>query len=216
MRAGDALATRCNVSSWYVEPAFRSFAPLLVGQALKHKNVTYLNISSAPHTRPIAEAQGYTRYSDGVFVALPLLSRRQAGPTVRIVDAGTPLPADAHCEPHERAVLLEHADYGCLSLWAITPGRAYPFVFRPRLVKRVLPCAQLVYCRDLDDVVRFAHPLGLHLALRGRPFMIIDANGPIPGLVGRYFNETMPKYFRGPERPRLGDLAYTEAALFGM
>jgi hypothetical protein len=25
-----------------------------------------------------------------------------------------------------------------------------------------------------------------------------------------------PKYFKGPEKPRLGDLAYTEAAMFGM
>jgi hypothetical protein len=26
----------------------------------------------------------------------------------------------------------------------------------------------------------------------------------------------MPKYFKGPDRPRLGDLAYTEIAMFGM
>ncbi len=41
MRAGDALAPRCNLSSWYVEPAFRTYAPLLVSQALRHKEVTY-------------------------------------------------------------------------------------------------------------------------------------------------------------------------------
>jgi hypothetical protein len=26
----------------------------------------------------------------------------------------------------------------------------------------------------------------------------------------------MPKYFKGPQRPRLGDLAYTEYALLGV
>ena len=68
----------------------------------------------------------------------------------------------------------------------------------------------------MADVARFAGPIGRYLALRGRPFVIIDANGPIPGLIGKYFDDTMPKYFRGPARPRLGDLAYTEAALFGV
>ena len=73
-----------------------------------------------------------------------------------------------------------------------------------------------VYCGDVAEVVRFAGPLGRHLAARGLPFMVIDANGPIEGLTGRYFDNTQPKFFRGPARPRLGDLAYTEAALFGM
>jgi len=52
--------------------------------------------------------------------------------------------------------------------------------------------------------------------LRGRPLLLIDANGQIPGLVGKYFDQTMPRYFRGPTRPRLGDLAYTEIAMFGV
>ena len=117
---------------------------------------------------------------------------------------------------NQRDLLVEHAGYGCISLWCATPERAYPFVFRPRIVKSVISCAQLIYCRDVADVARFAGPIGRYLALRGRPFVIIDANGPIPGLIGKYFDDTMPKYFRGPARPRLGDLAYTEAALFGV
>jgi len=80
MPAGDGGGSkepelRCSVSSWYVEPDFRSYAPLLVRQALKRRDVTYLNTSPAPHTRPIAEAQGYARYNNGAFVAVALLSR---------------------------------------------------------------------------------------------------------------------------------------------
>ncbi len=36
--AGNAI--RCNLSSWYVEPWFRAYAPMLVSQALRHKDVT--------------------------------------------------------------------------------------------------------------------------------------------------------------------------------
>ena len=206
-------AVRANVSSWYVDPAFRGYAPLLVSQALKLKHVTYLNVSAAPHTWPILEAQGYRRYSSGVFVALPALQRSNAG-AVRLLPANQ--PPDAPHEPFERDLLLAHAGYGCISFWCATRERAHPFVFRPRIVKSIVPCAQLIYCRDVADVVRFAGPIGRLLARRGRPFVIVDANGPIAGLIGRYVDGTMPKFFRGPAEPRLGDLADTESALFGM
>jgi hypothetical protein len=213
-RGIDEKATmRCNVSSWYVDPAFRSYAPLLVAQALKQKGVTYLNISSIPHTRPILEAQGYVRYSNGVFATLPWLSRAPVG-AARIIAADR--QPRAPFEAHEHDLLLEHAEDGCLSLWCETPARAYPFVFRPRRVKRLISCAQLIYCRDMDAFVRFARPLGLYLARRGQPLVILDANGPVPGLVGRYFDDMMPRYFKGPTAPRLGDLAYTETAFFGV
>jgi hypothetical protein len=130
------------------------------------------------------------------------------------------LPADqapdAPHAPFERDLLAAHAGYGCIGFWCVTRERAHPFVFRPRIVKRVVPCAQLIYCADVADVVRFAGPVGRFLALRGRPFVVIDANGPIEGLLGRYVDGTMPKFFRGPVEPRLGDLAFTETALFGM
>jgi hypothetical protein len=208
-----ARETRCNVSSWYVEPAFRSYAPFLVSQAAKQKSFTYLNISSAPHTRPIVEAQGYRRFSNGVFVALPCLSRP---PDIRARIIAADAPPQAHCEAHEPDLLKDHAAYGCLSVWCETPERAYPFVFRARRVKGLVTCAQLIYCRDVEDLVRFARPLGMYLARHGRPLVILDANGPVRGLIGKYFDQTMPKYFKGPARPRLGDLAYTEAALFGV
>jgi len=213
MHAGDADAIRCNLSSWYVEPAFRAYATLLVAQALRHKDVTYLNVSAAPHTWPIIEAQGFSRYCDGVFIAMPMLNL-SSGAAVKIFDARREPAVDF--DPADREVLLEHAEHGCISLWCATAVRAYPFVFRRRLVRNFLPCAQMIYCSDVADFVRFAGPIGRYLALRGRFFAIIDANGPIPGLVGMYRRGSMPKYFKGPQRPRLGDLAYTEYAILGV
>jgi hypothetical protein len=68
----------------------------------------------------------------------------------------------------------------------------------------------------MEDLVRFSKPLGRFLLSRGKPLLLIDANGPIPGLRGKYVEGAAPKYFRGPEPPRLGDLAFTEAAMFGL
>src|SRR5262249_8413024 len=112
---GDGSHVRSNVSSWYVDPAFRSFASVLISQAIRHKNVTYVNLTSVARTRPILLAQGYTCYAKGVFLAAlpPHLFAR--APRARMVPAdGTP---NAPFEAFERQLLLDHAAYGCTALW---------------------------------------------------------------------------------------------------
>jgi hypothetical protein len=210
----SSAAPRCNLSSWYVEPQFRSYASLLVSQALRHKNVTYTNVSSAPHTRPIIEAQGFSRYSEGIFIAMPALQGLVGSPKVDVFDADR--QPDIHFDPADQHLLRQHAAHGCISLWCGTAEGAYPIVLRPRLIRGYVPCVQLIYCRDVGDFVRFAGPIGRFAARRGWPFVIIDANGPIPGLAGWFARGRMPKYFKGPQRPRLGDLAYTEYAMLGV
>jgi hypothetical protein len=211
--AADA-GIRCNVSSWYVEPAFRSFASLLVLRSLKHNHVTYLNISPAPHTRATIEAQGFSRYCNGQLLALPMLSRQSAELSIEPIGS-VPRPDDPAAAA-EFDLLKAHADLGCISLWCRSDDRVYPFAFLPRRVaKGFIPVAQLVYCREHHDFVRFARPLGRYLAARGRPLVLLDATGPIAGLPGRYFAGNGPKYFKGPNPPRLGDLAFIESVLFG-
>ena len=212
IQTANASTIRCNISSWFVEPAFRTHATLLISRAMSRSGVTYVNISASRHTQPTVEAQGFSQYTTGQFVAIPGMQRAIGEARVVEIDRLLDIPF----EPYERDLLLAHSGYGCLSLWCETAEGAYPFVFVPRMIKGVVPCVQIIYCRDISDYVRFARPLGWHLALRGRPFVIIDSNGPIPGLRGLYFEGATPKYFKGPERPRLGDLAYTEAAMFGI
>jgi hypothetical protein len=212
--AGDGGTVRCNLSSWYVEPAFRGYAPLLLNVAAKRRDVTYLNVSPARHTWPTIEAQGFTRYSSGQLVVAPLLGRGGEDAVVECVG-----PDDAAIEAcPERHLLASHAGFGCLSLVCATADGRHPFVFRRARVRRghiPLPAAQLVYCRDMADFVRFARPLGRFLLRRGMPFVLLDANGPVPGLAGFHLADWRRKYFKGPVPPRLGDLAYTELALFG-
>jgi hypothetical protein len=54
---GGGTSIRCNLSSWYVEPAYRTYAPMLTNVAQRHKHVTYVNISPAHWTWRIIEAQ---------------------------------------------------------------------------------------------------------------------------------------------------------------
>lgn len=205
---------RCCGSSLYVDPAFRFCAPLLIRKASEFKDATVLDLTPAKHTFRMIEALSYVRYCDGIFVSIPLFRRTPKEAPVSVVDVHTKL--DILLDPHDRDLLLEHADCGCTSLWCITPQDACPFVFRNLQIKTV-PCAQLVYCRNVDDFVRFARPIGFFLARNtGRVLVSLDANGPVRGLVGKYFAGKANRYFCGSDRPRLGDLAYTEISLFGV
>jgi hypothetical protein len=201
---------RCHVTSWYVDPYFSPFATLFFSKALDHNEVTYLNISARPAARPFLKLQGFSKYANGQFLAIPLLSFTTANVNNQVeIVAGDTVPT-GDFESFEQDMLLAHARFGCLSLWCATPERAYPFVFQKRYFKGFIPGVQLVYCRDVADLVRFAQPIGSYLALRGQLFVRIDSNGPIPGLTGKYFDGIEPRYYKGP-KPRLGDLAYTQA-----
>lgn len=212
VREGDEERIRCYGSSFYIEPAFRGYAAMLVSRALRHKNVTYMNISPSPNTLPMIAAQGYVRYSSGRFVAAPALS---AGPRGSSVERVTPeAGSSADLSSAEIELLAAHSRYGCISLVCRSAGRAHPFVFAPWR-KYGMPFAYLVYCRELTEFVRFAGPVGRFLARHFYPFVVVDANGPLRPLVGLY-SEGEPKFFKGPHRPRLGDLAYSERIMFGV
>ena len=208
-------STRCNLSSWYVEPEFRSYGPLLSLRATRHRHVTYFNITPDRHTWPILEAQGYQRLSSGMFFAVPPLYRSLFSARVRAVSAGNGLGQDL--QPFEVELLSSHAGYGCLSLICETSAGRYPFVFgrRSRFGSNPVPFAHLIYCRTLEEFVRLSGPLGRFLARHSVPLIAIASNGPIKHLTGKYVDE-QPQFFKGPERPHLGDVAYSERAMFGI
>lgn len=212
--AGDLQSSRCNLSSWYVLPAFRSYGHLFISRILRNDDVTYINVSPAPHTLPLLQVQGFSCYSMGQFFALtaPFVSPQDRRAKVVLLDDCISAPRGT--DEHE--LLQAHARYGCISLWCMAEGRAHPFVFRRRIVKGFVPCAQLIYCRDITEFIQFSGAIGRLLARRGMPLVMMDSNGRVPGLTGIYVDGMLPKYYKGSFRPRLGDLAYTETALFGI
>jgi hypothetical protein len=76
---GGGTSIRCNLSSWYVEPAYRTYAPMLTNVAQRHKHITYVNISPAHWTWRTIEAQGFRAYCGGLFFSFPALSRLAKG-----------------------------------------------------------------------------------------------------------------------------------------
>lgn len=207
----------CNNSSWYVDPEFRNYAALFASMTQKRKDVTYFNVTPAVPTWPILQAQGFKIYCRGLYFSFPALSSGGRDIKVEAVTANT--TSIAGLADDEFAMLKRHASYGCLSLVCRTADQAIPFIFFPLRKRRgiiPLPALQLGYCREIADYVRCAGALGRYLLWRGSPVVILDANSPVAGLAGIYSEARGRKYFKGPRQPRLGDLADTELAIFGM
>ncbi len=189
-----------NLSSWYVDPAWRSHSTLLVSMATKLKHVTYLNASPAPHTWQTLRAQGFEPYNFGRSLVFALPGRG----TVR--DA---IPDDLP----EAQLLRDHRVLGWTAVTVEKDGLVSPFVLKPRRLDRPpLPVMDVMFCRGPEDFHRCAPALARHFLPRGRLGFLID--GDQPGF-SHYVEGKEPRYFKGPHRPILGDLAYTEKVLFG-
>jgi hypothetical protein len=212
-RSGGRKVLFTNLSSWHVEPAFRSHATLLFRRALANKQATYLSVSASSHVLPIIEAFGFKRYSEGQMLGFPALTRNRQRGRACVIDANR--FAECDLEEDERQLLTAQVGYGCIVFCCKASGSTYPFVFIPRLIRGVIPCAQLAYCRKIADVADVAGTVGRHLVRLGWPFVLIDASGPVPGIPGKYFPSATPKYYRGAEPPVPGDLLETEATILG-
>jgi len=192
-----------NLSSWYVEPAWRTHSTLLVSMATRYKHVIYLNASPAPHTWRILKAQGFEQFNHGRSAVFPALG--WGGGRVSETIPG---------ELPEQAMLLDHRAMGCISLVCEKDGEVSPFIFKPRRLDRPpLPIWDLFYCRSSADFAHCAAALGRHAFKRGALGFLID--GHISGMVSHYVVGKEPRFYKGPEAPALNDLAYTEKVILG-
>lgn len=213
IKHGGEPRVRCNVSSWYVKPDFRLYGSFLALRAQRHKQATYFNLTPAPWTLSTLEAQGYKQYCKGAFIALPLSSSKSEPVTIERVVGG--LAPDEHLSAIEIELMVQHAAYGCLSLVCSTSHERQPFVFALLHRFRIFKYAVLIYSRSPDAFVRYANSLGRILAKHGVLIVVLNANGPVEGLIG-VFSAKYPKYFKGEHLPDLADLAFSERALFGV
>ena len=210
--AGEA--PRCNLSSWCVDPDYRGYGHALHARSVARREVVYLNISAAPHTVAALKAVGYQRYSEGQFLFAPLLSRGAAG--ARVVDFAEASPEAKALSPTDRRLLADHAGFGCLALIGVKDGAASPLIFQKRTIWRDrIPCLQVIYCRAPTDLATFSPALGRALTRRGHFLCVLDADGAVPGLVGRFLPGRELRYYKGASAPQPCDLAYTEVVVLG-
>lgn len=206
-------AVFCNVASWYVMPDYRAYAQLLISIALRNREFTYLNVSPAPRTWPIVENQGYSRYCRGLFFTLAALKRPRPDTSIE------PFDSQRHAGIAQAEMLRWHQQWGCDVLVARRGESLSGFVFRRfriRSGRLAMPAMFVIHAADRDELIAFAGNIGRHFLKSAAPILIMDADGPVPGLIGAFTDRRGRKYYKGPNRPKLCDLAATEFAIFGL
>jgi hypothetical protein len=220
----------CCGSSFYIEPAFRAYAPFMIKRSHRYKGVTYLELTTLPSRLPTIERDGYRRIAKAAYMSLPILCRPTPGVCVhKVTKSDQPVPDDAvwfairqgakwtgrllALEPSELQLLTTHARYkGCVAVVCEHDGMAHPFVFVLRR-RRGLPFAYLIYRREHTEYAQFAGALGRFFAKRGIFMVALDVNDRIA--VPGWFTNLRARWWNGPEHPPVGDLAYTEIPMFG-
>ena len=190
-----------NLSSWYVEPNWRTHSTLLVAMATKQKHVIYLNASHSPHTWRTLQAQGFHPFNFGRSAVFPALAFGGGRVSESVPD-----------DHAERDLLLAHRALGCISLVCEKDGIVSPFVFKPkRLDRPPIAMMELIYCRSTQDFARCGAALGRHFLKQGILGVILD--GKIAGFPAHYVMGKEPRYYKGPEAPALNDLAFSELVI---
>ncbi len=190
-----------NLCGWYVDPQWKSHAGLLMSLATKLRHVTYVDTSPAPGLWRMLQTQGFSPYNFGrtAVFAFPGLGA-----------VSDHIPDDLP----EAQLLRDHRAMGLLSLTVKKDGIVSPFVFRPHHLERPkVPMMDVMFCRNARDLTRCAGALARHFLPKGSVGFLID--GDMESLLSHYAEGREPRYFKGPYRPVLGDLAYTEKAIFG-
>jgi hypothetical protein len=197
-RRGEKII--CNLSSWYVEPQYRSHSTLLMSLATKFKQVTYINASPAPDTWRSLQAQGFSPYNFGRSAVFALPGRGLVSEDI---------PVDLP----EAQMLRDHRSMGWISLTVEKDGMVSPFVFKPlRLNRPKFQLMDVMFCRGAEDLRRCLPALAKYFLPRGTIGFLMD--GDMDARLSHYAEGKEPRYFKGPHRPILGDLAYTEKVLF--
>jgi len=201
-RRGDEMV--CALSSWYVDrPYRRPHATSLPITATSIDGPLYLNTSPADHTRKSMSSMGWMQYNFGRSVAFPALTW-----------GGGKVSEDIPHNLPERTLLEDHRAWGCVSIVCRKDGTDFPFVFRARKVTRFnVPIMELIYCRDTSDFERCGAALGRWFLGRGTLGFILD--GKVKGMPSVYGEGKEPRLYKGPHKPRLNDLAYSEKVLVG-
>ncbi|HVL73043.1 MAG TPA: hypothetical protein VM434_14325 [Beijerinckiaceae bacterium] len=207
-RADDAGVV--NLSSWFVDPAFRVSAPLMLRRATAARDLTYTSLTPLPGVERMLTALGFERASAGrviLPVALAALrpSRARMRSLARVRDA---LPEEL------RRSLDDHAAVGSLCAALEDEDGLHPLVFFPRR-RAGLRTALLAYAEDGGRVLRHRGAVARHLLRHGVLALTVDH----PGEEGP--SELVPlgpprRYVKGP-RPTAGiDYLYSELPAFGV
>ncbi|CUX19427.1 hypothetical protein QYR00_05545 [Agrobacterium tumefaciens] len=198
-----------NLSSWYVEPSSRWFAPRMLQMASSSQEETFTDLTPSPEACKLNERLGFSTVTDYTLF-YPLLPKALGPARARLrpladVPPGA-LPAAM------RDMLEDHARFGCMVAVMEADGRHHPLVFLKTMTKR-LPTARLIYCEDRQLAQRHISAIARHLLRKGRLAMTMAASDEERDAGGFAVLKSAPMQVKGVWNPRFINETYSELVL---
>ncbi|PZP49857.1 MAG: hypothetical protein DI595_12605 [Agrobacterium fabrum] len=198
-----------NLSSWYVEPSCRWFAPRMLQMASSGDDEIFTDLTPSPEACKLNERLGFATVTDcTLFYPLPFAALRPASARLRPLAEINPetIAADT------REMLEDHARLGCIVAVMEAENRHYPLVFLKTTTKR-LPSARLIHCDDRSVAQRHLSAIARHLLRQGRLALTMAALGAEREIGGFAAHKSAPIQVKGAWNPRFINEAYSELVL---
>jgi hypothetical protein len=205
-----AVQTVVNLSSWYVEPAYRCLAPLMLHRILKNGDAIFTDLTPSPAVIRINEAMGFQCWNEGATI----LFLPRFGWTSHSESAVQPLhkiPGNA-LNGAVRQMLDDHAGMGAIVGALSNAPDTLPLIFYQTRLKG-LPAAYLAYAEDRTQVFSNLSAVARFLLSKGRILLRVDGNQAHCPRGASFLRGGWPRLFRGQLDPNRLDYAYSEHVL---
>lgn len=133
----------CNLSSLYVEPDYRTWAPMLMAAAVRDESVSYTALTPGRNFLHIAKAMGFEPLDRSRLFLPPLTNSLTLRPGSEIVS--DPESVRSRLAEPERRIFDHHRPYDCLQL-AVQERSEATLLIAKRRVLRGVPVSELLYC----------------------------------------------------------------------
>ncbi len=200
-----------NLSSWYMEPAYRWSAIGMLRAAMSDKAAVYTDLTAAPQVAELNRNVGMESWSSGMILAsaapFALLPGPRGAKVLALAEAGGLLR-------DEDAALLDWHRRGGLVAAVLVDEAVHPLLFRV-IRRKGVRFAQLIFAPSRTAVIRNLPNIMRFLARSGLFFITIDADRAMCP-AGAVFRPGRHRFRSGPGDRDGIDYAYSELVLFGV
>jgi hypothetical protein len=209
-RDGDGVDRIVNLSSWYVRPAYRWQAPMMLKKILELKDTAFTDLTPTEPVQKMLESFDFEVIRQGMSLNLLPLDRLKSRSGCYVKD----LDSDAMVSMHDDLArsVAAHREFGCLTAELCTPEETFLTAFK--IVKtRGIRCAMLVYCEKNEAIYRNLPAIAQYLIEKGIYILVFDIppGQDVPGIARRPHAR---RYARGLNFAHRTDYLGSELSVF--
>ena len=161
-QTSQGTATLGNLTSWYIEPEYRQHSMALFFEAMKLPNVTWTNLTSAPHVYAWLSRAGFKTLEDKrtYILPIPAFSRQKQAIQLKIdIEESDLNPVQRLVYQHHlglrcRHILIKSGSESCYCLVVITKYKKIPraniyYISNRELFGKAIRDIRVKLCRKL-------------------------------------------------------------------